>query len=81
MILDHTELPATLWTKVLPHFGLSANQVAVDTMWAVSQRYSKAPGTAFVAERDPNRAGAARFRPIAEPITSEVMAALAALRA
>ena len=80
LILDHTELPAALWTKVLPHFGLSANQVAVEAMWAVSQHHSKAPGTAFAPERDPNRAGAAPFRAVIDAIVGPVMAALDALR-
>ena len=80
MILDYAELPDALQTKVCPHFGLPLDQGAIDRMAAVGGRHSKAPGTPYVLERDPNRTGAARFRSIATPITGDVMDALAMLR-
>lgn len=81
LVVDYAELPDALLTKVLPHFGLNADAGAIEVLRGVCARHSKAPDTPFVLDRDPNRAGAAPFRPIAAPITGEIMAALAALRA
>ncbi len=81
IILDHSELPSALWTKVAAHFGLHPHPAALDLMQAVSRRHSKRPAEPFVLDRDPNRAAAAPFRAIANTIIGPRMAALAALRA
>ena len=80
LIVDHRELPDALWTRILPHFGLHADAEAVALMRAVAGRHSKRPAEIFAPDRDPNRGGAAPFRPVADAVAGEVMAALAALR-
>jgi hypothetical protein len=80
LILDYAELPEALWTKLGAHFGLDLDLAAVERMQAVSRRHSKRPAETFSPERDPSRIGAAQFQAIVEPITGEIMAALAALR-
>ena len=67
LVLDHSEVPEALWTKVLPHLGLAPSASAIELMQAVSRRHSKRPGEPFSREHDPNRINAALFRSVAGP--------------
>ena len=80
LILDYSDLPEALWTKIPAHFGFGVSPAAAEIMWQVSRRHSKAPGTPFSPQQDSNRANAAAFRPMTEPVTGAVMASLAGLR-
>ena len=80
LILDHEELPEALWTTLPAHFGLTLDAGAVAAVRGMARRHSKRPDQPFAAEHDPNRAGAAAFRTVADEIAGPVMADLAALR-
>ena len=80
LILDYSELPQALLSKVLPHFGLGLGAGGLELVQHVCARHSKRPEVAFSADADPNRTGAAPFRAVCEPILGPIMDALAALR-
>ena len=81
LVVDHSELPLALGTKMLPHLGLRPSAGAVELMLSVARRHSKQPDVPFSPEQDPHRANASAYRSIVEPIVGPTMAALAALRA
>jgi hypothetical protein len=41
LCVDHAELPAAVWQRVAPHFGLEADAAAIDRMAAESRFYAK----------------------------------------
>ncbi len=41
--IDHADLPAAVWTRVAPHFGLEADRAAIERMIEESRFYSKDP--------------------------------------
>ncbi len=43
LCVDHAELPAAVWKRVAPHFGLEADPSAIDRMIEESRFYSKDP--------------------------------------
>jgi hypothetical protein len=44
LCIDHAELPAAVWQRVAPHFGLDADPSAIDRMLEESRFYSKDQG-------------------------------------
>lgn len=80
MFVDHSELPDALWSRIFPHFGMLPDAGTVEAMRAMSLPHAKAPGTLYARERDPARAGAARFRAVADRVAGPVMEAIAKVR-
>jgi hypothetical protein len=72
LVIDHAELPAAVWTRVVAHLGLDADAAAIQRMVAESRFYSKDPASGVFAGDAPElrpltdamRSAAARF---AEP--------------
>jgi hypothetical protein len=57
LCIDHADLPAAAWKRVIPHVGLEANPAAIERMIEESRYYSKDPFprvfTGDVPERHP----------------------------
>ena len=72
LCIDHADLPAAVWQRVAPHFGISADPPAIERMLDESRFYSKDPAArAFAGDElerrpmtDAMREAAQRF---AEP--------------
>ncbi|MDI3315056.1 MAG: hypothetical protein QJR12_12545 [Mycobacterium sp.] len=60
LCVDHAELPAAVWNRVAPHFGLEIDPAALRQMIEESRLYAKDPGRRIFAGDDPKR------RPITE---------------
>jgi hypothetical protein len=43
LCIDHADLPAVIWQRVAPHFGIEADAAAIDRMIEQSRFYSKDP--------------------------------------
>ena len=43
LCVDHADLPAAVWQRVAPHFGLEADPAAIDRMIEESRFYAKDP--------------------------------------
>ncbi len=43
LCIDHADLPAAVWQRVTPHFGLEADAAAIERMTERSRFYSKEP--------------------------------------
>jgi hypothetical protein len=41
LCIDHADLPAAVWERVVPHFGLEADSAAIELMTAESRFYAK----------------------------------------
>jgi hypothetical protein len=41
--IDHADLPAAVWKRVAPHFGLKADPAAIQRMTEESRFYAKDP--------------------------------------
>lgn len=55
LCIDHTELPDAVWQRVIPHFGLDADDAAIARMVEESRFYSKASAPRVFAGDDPER--------------------------
>jgi hypothetical protein len=71
LVVNYDELPAALWTGVLPHFGVKASAAEVAAMAAVAGRDAKQPGSPFTPDTDAKRAAAT------EPVRAAVAGRLA----
>ena len=58
LLVEYSELPAALWQRVAPHFGVPSSPANIDAMRAVATRHAKRPGVAFVPDPDAKRAEA-----------------------
>jgi hypothetical protein len=50
LLLDYCELPAAVFTSLLPHFGVSCDETERETMRGVARRDAKSPITQFTAD-------------------------------
>ena len=80
LVLDYSDLPDALWTRIPEYFGFRPDPAAVVLMRSVAQRHAKRPGRPFVPDGATKRAAAARCMGTAHRITGDVMAALDAAR-
>jgi hypothetical protein len=55
LLIDYADLPAAVWQRVAPHFGLEADSAAVERMLEESRFYAKAPGARVFAGDAPQR--------------------------
>jgi hypothetical protein len=53
--VDHAELPAAVWQRVAPHFGIDIDPAAIERMAEQSTFYSKDAGTQPFPESGPER--------------------------
>jgi hypothetical protein len=53
LCIDHADLPAAVWQRVAPHFGLEIDAVAIKRMTEQSRFYSKDPTSQAFSEPDP----------------------------
>lgn len=58
LLVEYGELPAALWERVAPHFGLPSSPAIIEAMRAVATRHAKRPAVAFAADSDAKRAEA-----------------------
>jgi len=67
LCIDYADLPAAVWNRVAPHFGLETDSAAIELMTEAARFYSKGPGL-FAGDRrrvtDEMRTAAQRY---AEP--------------
>jgi hypothetical protein len=82
LLVSYDELPEAVFTKILPHFGLSPDGPDRDAMRAAALRDAKAPHSAFAPDREEKRrAATARIHDAAARRLATVHARLDALRA
>jgi hypothetical protein len=55
LCIDHAELPAAVWQRVAPHFGIEIDTAAIERMTEQSQFYSKADEAQQFSGDDPER--------------------------
>jgi hypothetical protein len=55
LCIDHADLPAAVWQRVVPHFGLEADSAAIEVMTAESRFYAKDPAPQVFAGDAPGR--------------------------
>ncbi|MGO9152765.1 hypothetical protein [Mycobacterium sp.] len=55
LCIDHADLPAAVWGRVVPHFGLEADSAAIELMTAESRFYAKDPAPQVFAGDAPCR--------------------------
>ncbi len=51
LLIDYADLPAAVWQRVAPHFGLETDAAAIDRMIEESRFYSKDPSIAGLHRR------------------------------
>jgi hypothetical protein len=55
LCIDHADLPAAVWERVVPHLGLDADSAAIELMTAESRFYAKDPARQVFAGDSPGR--------------------------
>ncbi|MGB8208677.1 MAG: sulfotransferase [Mycobacterium sp.] len=55
LLIDYADLPAAVWQRVAPHFGLETDAAAIDRMIEESRFYSKDPASRIFAGDAPER--------------------------
>jgi len=55
LCIDHADLPAAVWQRVAPHFGLDADAAAIERMVEESRFYAKDPAARVFAGDEPER--------------------------
>lgn len=81
MLVDYTELPDAILTRIAPHFGIVPGAAQRDAMAAVATRSAKAPGERFVPDSAAKRAAATpTIAAAARALVDPVHARLEALR-
>jgi hypothetical protein len=55
LCIDHADLPAAVWKRVAPHFGLAADPAAIERMIEESRFYAKDPVSRVFAGDAPER--------------------------
>jgi hypothetical protein len=53
--IDHADLPAAVWLRAAPHFGLEADPAAIERMTEESRFYAKDPAPRVFAGETPER--------------------------
>jgi hypothetical protein len=81
VLIDYAQLPNGLFTKILPHFGVTLGAEERDLMAAAAQNDAKAPWTGFTADAQTKRAEASEeVREAAAAYLAEVHARLEFVR-
>ena len=82
LCIDHADLPAAVWERVVPHFGLEADATAIERMTAESRFYAKDPASArfFVGDDPGRRPMTDAMRVAAERFAERAYRALASLK-
>jgi hypothetical protein len=62
LCIDHPDLPAAIWQRVAPHFGLEIDTAAIERMTEQSRFHSKDPAPQPFSEAGPED------RPVTEPM-------------
>jgi hypothetical protein len=81
LLVNYSEIPQALWTRILPHFGLQSGEADQARMAAVTKFDAKWPGKAFAA-RNPHKDEALTdaLRAVAERHVGPVYRALETVR-
>jgi hypothetical protein len=78
LLIDYADLPAAVWQRVAPHFGLEADAAAIERMIEESRYYSKDPESRIFAGDAPERRPATdAMRDVAERFAEPGYRALA----
>jgi Sulfotransferase family len=78
LLVDYADLPAAVWQRVAPHFGLEADAAAIERMIEESRYYSKDPESRiFTGDAPERRAATEAMRDAAERFAEPGYRALA----
>jgi hypothetical protein len=78
LCIDHADLPAAAWERVIPHFGFEAVPAVIESMIKESRYYSKDPSPRVFAGDVPERRPVTRtIREAAERFAEPCYRALA----
>jgi len=81
LLVNYAELPHAFFDRILPHFGVSPDNVARQAMEIAATRYSKAPGMGFTADGEAKQREAdPELRAAVDRHVAPVFAALEAAR-
>lgn len=81
LLINYRELPEALFTKVLPHFGMTFDDSERETMRLAAQRDAKAPSFTFAVDAEAKqRQASEQLRALAERHLGAVYRELEALR-
>jgi hypothetical protein len=53
LCIDHADLPAAVWQRIAPHFGLEIDAAAIERMTEQSRFYSKDPAAQPFSQAGP----------------------------
>lgn len=81
LLVNYSELPHALWTRILPHFGVATTEADREVMAAAAKYDAKSPGMFFSQDaRMERRKMGLRMQPLAEQYLGEVYRRLELLR-
>lgn len=81
LLVNYDELPEAVFSKILPHFGVSVDDDEVGAMRGASLRDAKAPHSGFASDgEEKRRAATQRTRDAAELCLADAYTALESLR-
>ncbi len=81
LLVNYSELPHALWTRILPHFGIACSEAEREVMAAVAKYDAKTPGAIFSPDaRNERRNARLRMQPLAEQYLGAVYRRLEDLR-
>jgi hypothetical protein len=66
LLIDYADLPAAIWQRVAPHFGLEADATAIERMIEQSRFYSKDASRVFTGDAPERRPATDEIRKAAE---------------
>jgi len=82
LLIDYRELPEAVFTKIMPHFGITGSESECEAMRFAASRDAKAPGAAFLDDRESKQREASdNLRALTERHIGGVYRELEALRA
>jgi hypothetical protein len=81
LLVNYTDLPQALWTRIMPHFGIACSDAVREAMAATARYDAKAPGMEFSRNAsDLRQRKTEELRPIAEQYLGDVYRQLESLR-
>jgi hypothetical protein len=81
LLVNYAELPQALWTRILPHFGVTCSDAERDSMAAAAQYDAKTPGIEFSRDTGEQRLRKMEsLRALAEQYLGDVYRQLESLR-
>ena len=81
LLVNYSELPHGLWTRMMPHFGIACSEADREAMGEVAKYDAKNPGTTFSREaREERDRARQRMQPLAEQYLGDVYLRLELLR-